>query len=125
MSYGRSYSGENGDEKKLFRIEEVAQRCGVSKRTVYRWIGSEHLPTHALPGSGRAKMLRIDSDDLETWLAMFRHDVADDRDGDSQKLCLEGRRFIKGAKSSAASKSGLDSRSVPASRVLGTAEGRS
>ena len=46
-------------ENHLMTLEAVAATCGVSARTVRRWIEREHLPAHHLPGLGLRGIVRI------------------------------------------------------------------
>jgi excisionase family DNA binding protein len=50
-------------------VAEVAERLGVSDRTVYRWIANGELVAHRLGGS-----VRISEADLELFLAARRDD---------------------------------------------------
>ena len=110
-------SSSNPGEKRLLKIEDVAERCGTSKRTVYRWIESDDLPVHRFPGSGKAGILRIDQDDLDNWLAQYRHDFTKEAEKHEQTIKLDGRRFIKPSKSFSAGKKSLDQKPNWRSRV--------
>lgn len=50
-------------EERLFSLEEVAERLGVSERTVRRWIKAGDLPAYK-PG----REYRIKPDDLDEFL---------------------------------------------------------
>ena len=63
-------------ERQLLTVADVASACGVSIRTVYRWIENDGLPVHRIPGVGARPLLRIASDDLDEWLGQYRHDYA-------------------------------------------------
>jgi len=55
----------------LLRIDEVADRLGVSRVTVYRRVWNGSLPAYRLDDRGP---LRIDEHDLDMWLADRRAD---------------------------------------------------
>lgn len=79
-------------EAKFLRVADVAQRCSVSVKTVYRWIG-EGLPIHQMPGSGARGIILIAGIDLEVWLRQYRREPVPQ----PAKLRLSGRRLIKSA----------------------------
>jgi|tagenome__1003787_1003787.scaffolds.fasta_scaffold20794818_1 excisionase family DNA binding protein len=54
--------------KSLLTVEEVADRCSVSVRTVRRWIASRDLPVHRLG----ARNVRISEHDLAAFLSTHR-----------------------------------------------------
>jgi excisionase family DNA binding protein len=81
---------ENGAPR-LLTYEEAALRCGVSARTVRRWVSDGGLPVHRLPGAGARPISRISETDLESWLGS-RRAVIDDREAPT--LRLDGRRLI-------------------------------
>lgn len=54
----------------LLTIDEVAERCRVSSRTVRRWIGAGDLPAHRL-----GRQLRIAPNDLSAFLYRAQSDV--------------------------------------------------
>ena len=74
----------------FLRVENVAQACGVSAKTVYRWL-HDGLPHHRPPGAGSRGILLVSRTDLDSWLRRYRHDPAA---AAPQKLTLNGRRFI-------------------------------
>ena len=80
-------------ENHLLSIEAVASRCGVSPRTVRRWIEKENLPVHHLPGIGRRGIVRIAPADLDNWLSRHRHDPEVEATRD-QTIQLDGVRFM-------------------------------
>jgi excisionase family DNA binding protein len=98
---------ERASNTRLLKIDDVAEMCSISKRTVYRWIDSEGLPVHRFPGSGRASILRIANDDLADWLGQYRHDFAEENKPE-QIVKLNGRRFIGVGRSSSVGKDGPD-----------------
>jgi excisionase family DNA binding protein len=54
------------ERKRLLRINEVAERLGVSPSTVRRLLGNGELPWLRLNGPGSS--IRIPEDKLEQWL---------------------------------------------------------
>jgi excisionase family DNA binding protein len=52
---------------KFFTIAEIAERLGVSTRTVRRWIRSGYLVAHRFGG-----IVRISETDLRAFLALHR-----------------------------------------------------
>ena len=81
-------------ENHLLTIEAVASLCGVSTRTVRRWIDRENLPIHRLPGMGLRGITRIAQADLDRWLERHRHDPEPETTCD-QTMKLEGVRFMR------------------------------
>jgi excisionase family DNA binding protein len=55
--------------QRFYTIAEIADRLGVSTRTVHRWIANGDLVAHRLGGS-----LRVSESDLELFLAARRDD---------------------------------------------------
>jgi excisionase family DNA binding protein len=55
------------DRIKFFTIAEVAERLGVSTRTVRRWIDNRRLIAHRIDG-----VVRIAENDLRAFLALHR-----------------------------------------------------
>ena len=55
------------DQIKFFTIAEIAERLGVSTRTVRRWIRSGDLVAHRFGG-----IVRISEKDLRAFLALHR-----------------------------------------------------
>ncbi len=49
---------------KMLRVHDVADRLGVSERTVFRW-----LETHALRGHRLGRAVRISEGDLDDFLS--------------------------------------------------------
>jgi excisionase family DNA binding protein len=52
-------------ERNWHRPDQVAERLGVSSRTVRRWLAYGELPHIVLPGG---RLIRVPSDALEAWL---------------------------------------------------------
>jgi excisionase family DNA binding protein len=52
--------------RRLLTVGEVAERLGVSRRTIERKIASGELP--ALRLGGRRSPLRVDAAELQAWL---------------------------------------------------------
>lgn len=76
----------------MLKVSDVAANCGVSPKTVYRWINNDELPVHRLPGSGSRGITLISPADLEAWLRRHRVDPSL---CDQQVIKLEGRRYFK------------------------------
>jgi excisionase family DNA binding protein len=53
--------------RRLYTIDAVAEAAGVSTRTVRRWIEKRLLPVHRV-----GRVVRIEEDDLEAFLARHR-----------------------------------------------------
>ena len=106
--------GNQRDSGQLLSVGTVAKHCGVSVRTVYRWL-NDGLVCHRLSGAGARPILRVDSGDLDQWLGRFRHDFAEER-ASNRTLRLAGRRFIKAATSSGRPCNRLDKAATPPSR---------
>ena len=91
MAAGR----DNLTETRLLSLSEVATVCGVSVRTVRRWIAADGLSVHLLPGRGGRPIIVVSHDDLANWLAQFRADRHGRDDDSGRTIRLEGRRFFK------------------------------
>ena len=102
--------------KRLLKVEDVAEQCSVSTRTVRRWINGDGLPVHRLPGCGSRGILRIDAGELELWLARYQHDFAADDKSNDKTMQLNGRRFIHDG-SDGKNRNRLDASKNPASCV--------
>jgi excisionase family DNA binding protein len=57
------YYMDIGDD--MLKVKEVAQRLGISQKTVWRWIKDDKLKVYRLG----EKTIRIDEKDLETFMA--------------------------------------------------------
>lgn len=90
----RFFKGEP-NQQLLMTVRHVAAMCDVSLKTVSRWIDSEGLPVHRLPGRGGHTIRLVSRDDLDSWLARFRHDPTDADDADGSVIRLDGRRFFE------------------------------
>ena len=66
-SPGRVAPRRHREEIRFFTVAEVAERLGVSTRTIRRWIENKELVAHRF---GRA--VRIAENDLKAFLAMHR-----------------------------------------------------
>jgi excisionase family DNA binding protein len=53
-------------QRRLLTVDQVAERLGVSRRTVERKIAAGEIP--ALRLGGRRSPLRVDERELERWL---------------------------------------------------------
>ena len=51
---------------RLIRLPEVLRLTGISKATIYRWIGMGTFPAPVNPGDSR--MIAWKSDVIETWI---------------------------------------------------------
>jgi len=78
-------------------VKDVAAACGVSMKTVRRWISNESLPSVRICGAGARAMIFILPSDLDQWLRAARHDPSAVTES-NQSIHLQGRRFL-GAKS--------------------------
>ena len=78
----------------LLRLDEVARLCGVSIKTIRRWIDGEGLPVVRIAGAGARLMTFVAPHDLDEWIDKRRRIAAQDQD-DTQTVRLHGRRFIK------------------------------
>ena len=54
------------DSPELLRVPQVAERLGVSRASVYRWIDERRLPAVQLGGPGSP--LRVPAAELSKWL---------------------------------------------------------
>jgi excisionase family DNA binding protein len=79
---------------RLLDLDEVAERCSVSTKTVRRWIEGDGLPVHRLPGNGLRPIIRVAEDDLENWRHRFRRDVAKEHEKEPV-LRFKGMRFLR------------------------------
>jgi len=60
----------------MLKLAEVATACGISVKTVQRWIAFEQLPCVRLRGAGVREMAFVRPGDLEAWLLRSRTDPA-------------------------------------------------
>jgi hypothetical protein len=118
----RRDQGHDGGER-LLSVHAVAKACGVSVRTVYRWLGPDGLPVHRIPGAGARPILRIAQDDLDAFLARHRHDPEVEQAAANRTFHLDGMRSMRPA-SPDSRNSELDTRR-PARPVCGPAGRRS
>ena len=103
--------------KRMLSVSDVAAICGVSTRTVYRWMDEDDLPVHHIPGSGARPIRRVDRNDLDEWLRQYSHKFAEEMAAATQTIRLNGRKFIARKGSFRSPNSGLDSSRSPASGV--------
>jgi excisionase family DNA binding protein len=94
---------EDKNSRQLFRLQTVADLCGVSTREVYRWLNHGELPVHRLPGTGMRPILRIANQDLDAWLDRHRHDPEVEKEAAKKTLDLAGIRFMPSAKATTSS----------------------
>lgn len=77
----------------ILTLPQVAESCGVSRRTVLRWIHDHGLTVHRLPGAGTRPILAVRQSDLDDWLDQHRHDPS--QITEEAVLRLEGQRFLR------------------------------
>ena len=68
--------------------------CGVSAKTVRRWINNEGLPSVRICGAGARAMTFILPSDLDAWLQAARHDSSQTKDQDLS-VQINARRFAR------------------------------
>tara|TARA_R110002072_G_scaffold158989_4_gene310074 strand:+ start:15750 stop:16112 length:363 start_codon:yes stop_codon:yes gene_type:complete len=88
-------------------VNEIADACGVSAKTIRRWIELEGLPTVRLPAAGARPITLIIPSDLDAWLAESRHQSSATEDEPTVKI--DGFRFLD--------QKSLDNQSTPRSSV--------
>ena len=77
----------------ILTVSEVAEACGVSPKTVGRWIAHEALPCVRLRGAGAREMVFVRPSDLDAWLLKARSSPAE-AEADDRTMTLEGWRFV-------------------------------
>lgn len=82
------------DQQIMLTVPQVAAVCGVSARTVKRWIHNDNLPSHRLPGAGARPIIAVSRPDLDEWLGRHRHDPNRQSDTD-RTFKIDGQRFLK------------------------------
>ena len=90
---------QNESSSYLLTLKEAAEYCGVSDRTVKRWISSEKLPAFNLPsGNGARPIVRIDFAKLIEWLKGHLVNSAEATKKEpkplGKRIKLNGRKFI-------------------------------
>lgn len=75
-------------------VKDVAASCGVSAKTVRRWVSNEGLPSVRVCGAGARAMTFILPSDLDAWLQAARHESSQTKDQD-QSVQIQGRRFVR------------------------------
>lgn len=83
-----------GPKRALLRVAEVAARCGVSCRTVNRWLATEGLPHVRKAAAGTRPILFVRPEDLEEWIAADRH-TSRSEPPDGHVVHLQGRRLVR------------------------------
>ena len=73
-------------------VSEVADACGVSSKTIRRWIDLEGLPTVRLAAAGARPITLIIPSDLDAWLRDARHESSASEDEPTVKI--DGFRFL-------------------------------
>lgn len=61
-------------QRRLLTLDEVAQRLGVSRRTVERHVAAGEIPALQLGGPRTA--IRVDEQELDDWLCSERKEPA-------------------------------------------------
>jgi len=81
-------------QKELLRPSEVAEICGVSRNTVYRWLRRRVLARHSLGGCTyvTGAELRAFVNGGEALLEAREPDTGDDVEEDAHELLLSFRR---------------------------------
>lgn len=75
-------------------VTDVAASCGVSMKTVRRWINNEGLPSVRICGAGARAMTFVLPSDLDQWLQAARHESSQEKDQE-QSVQIHGRRFVR------------------------------
>jgi excisionase family DNA binding protein len=57
----------------MYSVDDVAEYCGVSTSTVYKWVAKGDFPTYLRLPNGQIRVLE---DDLEVWLYKKRQTAA-------------------------------------------------
>ena len=83
-------SSEADTQQIMLTVPQVAASCGVSPRTVKRWISDHALPVHRLPGASARRIVLLSRSDLEEWLSQFRDVETIDSSVRQTALLLEG-----------------------------------
>lgn len=77
----------------MLTLPEVAAACGVSAKTVRRWIANGALPCVRLPGAGSRPMTLLRPSDLQAWINTSTVQ-AEVTPSEQRTVALQGRRFI-------------------------------
>jgi len=85
-------------EQILLTVPDVAALCGVSRKTVDRWIESESLPTIRPNGHGARPMKLIARKDLDAWIEEHRTVHKASPDAHKVTVTIQGRRFVRSKK---------------------------
>lgn len=80
----------------LLTVQQLASLCGVSARTVTRWIEGDGLPVHQMPGRGGRSLRLIHRSDFDEWIRQYRLDTKVDVN-DQPAIRINGRRFFPDA----------------------------
>lgn len=90
----KAENSKANQKKRMLTVADVATQCGVCQRTVTIWIANDGLPVHRVPGRGSKGIIRIAQEDLDIWLAQFRHNAAHEKEERERTVRLDGRSFI-------------------------------
>tara|TARA_R110000744_G_scaffold380561_1_gene502596 strand:+ start:28025 stop:28348 length:324 start_codon:yes stop_codon:yes gene_type:complete len=82
-------------EQILLTVPDVAALCGVSEKTVRRWIETERLPTIRPMGHGARPMKLIARKDLDAWIEEHRSVHVASPDAHKPSVTINGRRFMR------------------------------
>jgi excisionase family DNA binding protein len=63
-----------GVEKRLLTVEQVAEILCCSPKTVYSWAELGHIPCIKI-GKGRKSLLRFDSDEVRAWIRRWKEET--------------------------------------------------
>jgi hypothetical protein len=111
-----SQSTERRGYRVLLAVHDVADICGVSPRTVYRWVSSGELARVELPGTGARPILGIRPEDLRAFIDAGVRDRKDQLATDSV-VTLNGRRYLNDCASAPLDTSGPQASRVPGSNA--------
>ena len=82
-------------EQLLLKVPEVAALCGVSSKTVSRWIESGEIPTIRPLGMGARPMTLVARSDLDVWIDKNRTIHRDQTSAHKPTVTIHGRRFVR------------------------------
>ena len=53
---------------RLLNINQVAQKIGMSKPTIYNWIKTGYFPASTLFGEGKRQLARWNEEEIDDWI---------------------------------------------------------